>query len=255
MNRNAIIFAVAVGGALALLAIVGAISYSPSASAQNGGGGQGNNGNNSQGNVMMNGQGEDQSPPFIYKLNKKFYDYSNGVFKVRTGAGGYVSPMTVFFPQFASIKVGETVVFYNPTSVAEPHTVTFVLNANTSTDIMAPFVAGGNATFTPPNPNANAQAVTMPGPGGNTMIIGANNRSVSPVVIDSQGKVTYLPLNANYTLDGTEKYVNSGWIWPKGLAPPGLPPIDSFSVKFTNAGTYHYLCEIHPWMSGTVDVK
>jgi plastocyanin len=87
------------------------------------------------------------------------------------------------------------------------------------------------------------------------MIIANNNRSFSPVVVDSQGKVTYLPPNANYTLTGTEKYVNSGWMWPKGMAPQGLPPIDSFSVKFTKAGTYPYMCAVHPWMTGAVEVK
>jgi hypothetical protein len=37
--------------------------------------------------------------------------------------------------------------------------------------------------------------------------------------------------------------------------PPGLPPITSFSVTFENAGTYDYLCVIHPWMAGQVVVQ
>jgi hypothetical protein len=43
------------------------------------------------------------------------------------------------------------------------------------------------------------------------LIVVGNARAYDPVVIDSTGKnVTYLTLNANYTMDGTEGYVNSG---------------------------------------------
>jgi plastocyanin len=55
-------------------------------------------------------------------------------------------------------------------------------------------------------------------------------------------------------MTGTEKFVNSGWIWPKGMAPPGLPSINSFTVTFGKPGTYDYLCVIHPWMNGVVTV-
>jgi hypothetical protein len=41
-------------------------------------------------------------------------------------------------------------------------------------------------------------------------LIADNARAYNPVVIDSTGKnVTHLSLNANYTMDGTESYVNS----------------------------------------------
>lgn len=65
---------------------------------------------------------------------------------------------------------------------------------------------------------------------------------------------TYLEINQNYTMTGTEKFVNSGWIWPEGLAPPGVPPISSFTITFENPGTYDYICVIHPWMTGVVTV-
>ena len=33
-------------------------------------------------------------------------------------------------------------------------------------------------------------------------------------------------------MNGTESYVNSGWLWPEGQAPPGGPPIGKFTVTF-----------------------
>jgi plastocyanin len=44
-------------------------------------------------------------------------------------------------------------------------------------------------------------------------------------------------------------------MWPKGMAPPGFPPIDSFNVTFSEEGTYYYICTVHPWMTGDVVVK
>ncbi|HKU49252.1 MAG TPA: hypothetical protein VJP79_04830, partial [Nitrososphaera sp.] len=117
-----------------------------------------------------------------------------------------------------------------------------------------PYVLTNKTGIVPLQPGANAEPVTMPGPDGKDVIVALNNRSMSPTVVDSAGNATYLPLNANYTMTGTEKYVNSGWIWPKGISPPGLAPIDSFSVTFTKAGTYDYICIIHPWMAGDIVV-
>jgi plastocyanin len=50
-------------------------------------------------------------------------------------------------------------------------------------------------------------------------------------------------------MDGTESYVNSGWIWPQGQIPPG-PPITTFTVTFEKPGIYDYVCTVHPWMIG-----
>jgi hypothetical protein len=84
-------------------------------------------------------------------------------------------------------------------------------------------------------PNPNVDPLIVPNPPGvdnateQTVIID-NARAYNPTIIDSTGQnVTYLPLNANYTTDGTESYINSGWIWPEGQVPPGAPPITSFS--------------------------
>jgi plastocyanin len=86
-------------------------------------------------------------------------------------------------------------------------------------------------------------------------VITVNSRAYLPVVIDSTGKnVTYLTPNSNYSMDGTESYINSGWLWPPGQAPPG-PPLTNFTVTFDKPGSYAYICNVHPWMTGTVTVK
>ncbi len=78
-------------------------------------------------------------------------------------------------------------------------------------------------------------------------IVVDNARAYNPVVIDSTGKnVTYPSLNSNYTIDGTESYVNLGWIWSKGQASPGAPPITVFTITFEKSGIYDYICIAHP---------
>jgi len=250
MKAQLILLGAAIAAGL-LFAIVGTVSVANSAAQTGDGMSQGQG----KGNMTMTGGSDDsEKPSFIYKLNNKYRDYENGVFKVRAGTGGHVAPLTMFFPKHAEIKVGETVVFYNPTSVQEPHTVTFIMDNSTFADFVAPYVVM-NGTSLSPIPNSNSEPILVPGPGGQNMILGLNNRSFSPTVIDSDGKVTYLPPNANYTVSGTEKYINSGWIWPKDQAPQGLAPIDSFSLTFAKEGTYNYMCVVHPWMSGDVVVK
>src|SRR5690606_14816420 len=104
-NRNLILGAIIAAGLLAAAGL--AVSNT---SAQPGGNMQG------QGQMMDD---NDERPSVQYKLNKKYYDYKDGVFKVRAGAGSNVAPVTLFFPNKAEINVGETVVFYNPTKVSE----------------------------------------------------------------------------------------------------------------------------------------
>ena len=59
---------------------------------------------------------------------------------------------------------------------------------------------------------------------------------------------------AEYALNGTEKFVNSGliWNWVKGM-PTDFPK--SFTVRFPVPGVYHFQCLFHPEMNETVNVK
>jgi plastocyanin len=177
---------------------------------------------------------------------------------VAAGGGGPVSVLTWFVPQNISISAGETVTWINPTVVGEPHTVSFLKQPDYFAALESPYLIPSDTEVTPANPNErNTEPLIIPGQNdtANITIIGANARATSPVVVDAQNNATYLPLNANYTMTGDELYVSSGWIWPENAIPPGLAPITSFSVTFENAGTYDYLCVVHPWMTGRVIVQ
>jgi plastocyanin len=77
--------------------------------------------------------------------------------------------------------------------------------------------------------------------------------SLFPVGLDVLG----LPGHA--TMNATTQPVNSGFLWAAPF--PGLPPGTNrgttFQVKFTQAGTYNYKCELHDGlgMIGTIKVK
>ena len=175
--------------------------------------------------------------------------------RVAAGWGNATAPLTVFVPKKVEIKNGESVVWDNPTTVAEPHTVTFVLDNKTMTGIVSPFAVVPNSTgFEAIPPNSNNEPLKAPGP--NNVVIAVNARAYIPTIIDSQGIAKQLPPpNAAYTIDGNEKYVNSGWLLPKGQEQAFPGSSTTFTVTFQKAGTYNYLCILHPWMTGSVIVK
>jgi plastocyanin len=174
--------------------------------------------------------------------------------KVQAGVGNGTIAIQVFSPQKVDIKSGENVTWYNPTPVPEPHTVTFVFDNKSMAHVVEPFAVPTPTTngFAPIVPNSNSEPAMTP---DNKGIIGLNKRVYNPVVIDSQSNANYMTLNANYTLTGTEKYVNSGWLLPKGQEQIFPGSGNTFTVTFDKAGTYNYICAIHPYMTGSVVVK
>lgn len=171
--------------------------------------------------------------------------------------GGNGSDWDKFLPQNVTINVGESITWIQSMSVPEPHTVTFMKDKNMLPPLLAPFSVPNSTEFTSTIPNPNVDPAVIPDPTNpnNKLVVVDNARASNTVVIDNTGtNVTYLPANASYTFTGDESYLNSGWMWPAGRVPPGAPPISSFTVTFENAGTYDYLCVIHPWMTGTVKV-
>jgi plastocyanin len=173
---------------------------------------------------------------------------------VHAGGGNSTSPLTAFVPQRIQISVGQSVTWDNPSVVAEPHTVSFVLDNKTATDIVSPFAVPNSTQFTVIPPGSNSEPLKVPGK--TNVIIAVNARSYVPTVIDSQGNIKHLPPStAAYAMMGNEKYVNSGWLLPKGQEKAFPGSSNTFTVTFQKAGTYHYLCQLHPWMIGSVVVK
>lgn len=177
---------------------------------------------------------------------------------VHVGGGNATNVIMEFVPQKIEINSGDSIIWVNPTPVAEPHTVTFINDSKYFPPPAVPFSVANSTNLKPLVTDPNIDPLTIPdsNQNGTISVIIDNARNYNPVSIDSTGNIiTYLPLNANYTSDGTEKYVNSGWIWPEGQNPPDAPPINKFSITFEKPGTYSYLCIVHPWMTGTVTVN
>ncbi len=188
----------------------------------------------------------------ITKISPQFTD-----FKVNVGGGNSTAPWDIFLPQNLEIKVGQNVTWLNPSVVAEPHTVTFVLDPNMMTGVVSPFAVSNTTKFNPLPPGSNNEPILIHGESENETdtLIGVNARVFNPVAIDSQDNVKFINPNANYEMSGKEKYVNSGWLLPSGLEQQYPGSGNTFTIKFENPGTYGYLCLLHPWMTGSVVVK
>lgn len=199
--------------------------------------------------------------------------YAQEVKEVQAGIGVGNAAIILFSPQQVQIKAGQSVTWYNPTPVPEPHTVTFVLNNNNNNnksyaaDLTAPFTIS-NTTSTTTNstqimpliPNSNSDPLMTP---DNNAIIAVNKRAYNPVVVreDSpttttgEKNVNYMKQNANYSMSGTEDYINSGWLLPKGQENLYPGSGNTFTMTFQKPGTYDYVCIIHPYMTGRVIVN
>lgn len=172
-------------------------------------------------------------------------------------AGEATTPLAVFSPQTVEINAGESVTWTNPTKVAEPHTITFFLDNSTNSGIVAPLAVSNTTKFMAIPPGSNNEPLLLPSDNktGMNTIIAVNARNFNPTAIDSEGVVSFMKLNSNYSMTGTEKYVNSGWILPKGLEQQYPGSGNTFTVTFEKPGTYDYICVIHPWMTGSVRVR
>lgn len=81
--------------------------------------------------------------------------------------------------------------------------------------------------------NLSTYFLIPPTPNATKIVLMDNARAINPITIDSTGEnVEYLQPNSNYTMFGTETYVNSGFMFPQQLSPPGSPAIEEFTVMY-----------------------
>jgi plastocyanin len=191
----------------------------------------------------------------LYLHTNIAYAATDDSLNVVSGGGNGIAPLTGFFPKDIQINVGQSVIWTNPTTVGEPHTVTFVFDNSTRSGVVSPLSVSNTTKFTPLPPGSNNAPILLPDKNGSNTIIALNARTFNPTVIDSSGNVKSLSPNAHYTMTGTEKYVNSGWFLPKGYEQEFPGSGNTFTVTFEKPGTYKYLCIVHPWMTGSVTVK
>ena len=174
---------------------------------------------------------------------------------VQAGGGNKTIPLSRFLPQEVQIKAGQSVTWYNPSQLPDPHTVTFVFDNQSMTGQFAQFGVSNSTKFKPLHSSPNSQPLIGHGKNGTNTITAVNARVSDPSVIDTFGNVKVMKPNANYTITGTEKYVNSGWLLPKGQEKVFPGSSNTFTVTFKKVGRYDYFCMVHPWMVGIVIVK
>ena len=186
---------------------------------------------------------------------KYYYDQETGMYKVKAGGGGARIVVMNYYPQNLEVHVGDSVKFYNPTKVTEPHTVTFILDKSYLPQFAEPYsISDKDAVKSLPT-QINGEPLIVPMEKNATGVLGINARGFFPYVIDSSGNPKNLGPNASYSIDGSEKYVNSGWLVPKAFLDEIPGSSETFTLTFEKPGTYQYICVLHPWMSGQIQVK
>jgi plastocyanin len=143
--------------------------------------------------------------------------------RVAVGEGSnFTVQYYTFTPQTVEINAGESVTWYSPAEFSELHTVTFVLDQNVMSDIIVPFaVSGGETNFELLPPFNVGKPILTQAPDGREAIVALNKDAFYPSVLDANNQTSYLneTEDIQYTMDGTEKVINSGIIFPE------LPPM------------------------------
>ena len=150
---------------------------------------------------------------------------------VLAGSGNPTVPeaeITQFGPQVVHIPVGGSVTWF----VIGPHSISFNTD-KTNDDIRA--VAPDNSVHLNGPALAPAGAPGEPPPSGGGG--GGNSNSIKFTVV------------ARTTWNGSG-HLSSG-VYTNSFGPP---VIEGFTVRFTHAGKYKYICTVHDGMKGEVDV-
>jgi plastocyanin len=179
------------------------------------------------------------------------------VSNVDAGGGNSSAPINQFKPSVINITTNETLKWINPTSGNPyPHTITFISNdSNLYIPNMTVNIEKGGM-----NPQQIIDRIAEK--------LSYQDRNLSDnidlflnasVIQSSEQRAEFLdPLSnfdrngAEYAINGTEKFVNSGLVWNWAVS---LDLPKSFTVRFPVEGTYKFQCLLHPDMKVTVNVK
>ncbi len=143
---------------------------------------------------------------------------------VTVGAGPSRFSLFAFYPSALSVKVGTTVTFASG-SINEPHNIG-IGEVNYQFGLLGQIDLFPNGPSDPNQVNPNLfYGSDPPGAGGVRDFTGASSHG--------------------------NGYLATNVVW-KGSTIPGIAK--STKVKFTAPGTYTYMCQIHPFMVGTVNV-
>jgi plastocyanin len=171
---------------------------------------------------------------------------------------GLANPAPQFSPSLLNIKSGQKVIWSNPATVPDPHTITFVLNNQSAVSLIIPLIVSNSSQIKPVTSGENNMPLIRHDPGKPATLLVINSRAIEPIVIGQNGlasKIVQKNSTGYYKVLGTEKYINSGWLLPKGLERGYPGALTSFEVTFSKPGIYHYADVFHPWMKGTIIVN
>jgi len=151
------------------------------------------------------------------------------IVSVGEGSNATVQHYT-FTPQSVEINAGESVTWFSPAELVDFHTATFVLDQNLVSELLLPFAVPANTDFELIPPFNAGEPLTIPTPDGRQAILAANKVAWHPSVIDANNQITYLNgTDIEYTVDGTEKVINTGIIQPP------IPPTGEVISENTTA--------------------
>jgi plastocyanin len=139
-----------------------------------------------------------------------------GAVRVEVGQGSNATVQHyTYTPQTVEINAGESVTWFTTAELVDIHTVTFVLDQNVISDIILPFAVSGDTNFELLQPFNLGEPIMIQAPDGRQAIVAVNKHAFYPAIVDANNQTTFLNgTDIQYTMDGTERAINSGIILP-----------------------------------------
>jgi plastocyanin len=138
-----------------------------------------------------------------------------------------------FSPGPLSVKSGDVVTWQNTITAPDPHTISIVPAALVPTSVAEVFMCGGPGTACEPILKCHFPG----GPG--------SPGQPPPVIVPTCGNAT----NGQLAAVG-----DSFLIPPPGVGPASLQTVRA-KITAPPGSVLHYICVIHPWMQGEIDVS